>query len=73
MMPVELKLITERTRNLIEVANQTIEYSTTIIEQSKLLILGINEKRLEREAARSCQPLARTIIRAQLRILAHDV
>jgi hypothetical protein len=49
MMPVELKLITERTRNLIEVANQTIEYSTTIIEQSKLLILGINEKRLERE------------------------
>ena len=51
MMPAELKLITERTHHLIDAANHTLEYSKTIIEQSKKLILGINKKRLEREAA----------------------
>ena len=43
MMPVELKLITERTHDLIAAANHTLEYSKTVIEQSKKLILGINE------------------------------
>ena len=51
MMPAELKLITERTHHLIDAANHTLEYSKTVIEQSKKLILGINEKRFEREAA----------------------
>jgi hypothetical protein len=51
MMPAELKLITERTRHLIDAANRTLEYSKTIMEQSKKMILGINKKRLEREAA----------------------
>ncbi len=51
MMPAELKLITERTHHLIDAANRTLEYSKTIIEQSKKLILGINKNRLEREAA----------------------
>ena len=50
-MPVELKLITERTHDLIAAANHTLEYSKTVIEQSKKLILGINKNRLEREAA----------------------
>ena len=48
-MPVELKLITERTHDLIAAANHTLEYSKIVIEQSKKLILGINEKRLQRE------------------------
>jgi hypothetical protein len=51
MMLAELKLITERTHHLIDAANHTLEYSKTIIEQSKKLILGINKNRLEREAA----------------------
>jgi len=46
-MPVELKLITERTHDLIAAANHTLEYSKIVIEQSKKLILGINEKRLQ--------------------------
>ena len=50
MIPAEFKMITEKTRHLIDDANHTIEYSKTIIEQSKKLILGIDEKRLEREA-----------------------
>ena len=41
MMPVELKLITERTHDLIAAANHTLEYSKIVIEQSKKLILGI--------------------------------
>ena len=49
MMPAEFKLMTEKTRHLIDDANHTIEYSKTIIEQSKKLILGIDEKRRERE------------------------
>jgi hypothetical protein len=53
MMPVELKLMTEKTRHLIDDANHTIEYSKTIIEQSKKLILGIDEKRLERETRKN--------------------
>jgi hypothetical protein len=48
MMPAELKLITERTPHLIDAANRTLEYSKTIIEQSKKLILGINEEHFER-------------------------
>ena len=51
MIPAELKLITERTRHLIDAANHTLEYSKKIIEESKKLIFGINEKRLRREAA----------------------
>ena len=51
MIPAELKLITERTRYLIDAANRTLEYSKKIIEQSKKLIFGINENRLGREAA----------------------
>ena len=52
MMPAELKLITERTHHLIDAANHTLEYSKIVIEQSKKLILGINEKRLQRERRR---------------------
>jgi len=51
MMPAEFKLITERTHYLIDAANHTLEYSKTVIEQSKTLILGINKNRLERETA----------------------
>ena len=53
MIPAELKLITERTRHLIDAANRTLEYSKKIIEQSKKLIFGINEKRLRREAKKN--------------------
>ena len=52
MIPAELKLITERTHDLIAAANHTLEYSKIVIEQSKKLILGINEKRLQRERRR---------------------
>ena len=53
MMPAELKLITARTHHLIDAANHTLEYSKTVIEQSKKLILGINKKRLERGGAKA--------------------
>jgi len=53
MMPAELKLITERTHHLIDAANHTLEYSKTVIEQSKKLILGINKKRLEERRRKS--------------------
>ena len=55
MMPVELKLITERTHDLIAAANHTLEYSKIVIEESKKLILGINEKRLQFTIATSSQ------------------
>ena len=43
-MPVELKLITERTHDLIAAANHTLEYSKIVIEQSKKLILSMNQQ-----------------------------
>ena len=43
MIP-EIKLITKRTRHIIEAANYTLEYSNTIIEQSKKLILSMNQQ-----------------------------
>jgi hypothetical protein len=45
MMPTEIKLITKRTRHLIEAANYTLEYCNTVIEQSKKMIFSMNEKR----------------------------
>jgi len=35
MTVAELELITAKTREVIDAANDTMEYSTTIIEQSK--------------------------------------
>ena len=55
MMPVELKLITERTHDLIAAANHTLEYSKIVIEESKKLIIGINEKRLQFRISTSSQ------------------
>jgi hypothetical protein len=55
MMPVELKLITERTHDLIAAANHTLEYSKIVIEESKKLIIGINEKRLQFTISTSSQ------------------
>jgi hypothetical protein len=55
MMPVELKLITERTHDLIAAANHTLEYSKIVIEESKKLIIGINEKRLRFTISTSSQ------------------
>ena len=54
-MPVELKLITERTHDLIAAANHTLEYSKIVIEESKKLIIGINEKRLQFTISTSSQ------------------
>jgi hypothetical protein len=50
MTVAEIELITQKTRHVIDAANHTLDYSKTIIEQSKKLILGINEKHLERKA-----------------------
>ena len=43
MTHTEIKLITERTRNVINAAKHTLEYSQSVIEDSKKLIRSVNK------------------------------
>ena len=43
MIASEIKLISEKTRHVVDAATHTIQYATAIIEQSKRLIRSINE------------------------------